>query len=193
VRWRLVIIVLVVLAIVATPFAWEHKHGIATRFRHYVLGIHTPPPGILDVGARFPAFPFATLDGSKAEVLPRPGRILYVVVFTTWCPDCVNETPALEQLRQATASKPVDIIGLDQQEDPATINSFIQRFGLTFPILIDQENVTAESFGVHYIPVAYIIDSKGVVRGHVIGPQTLPEMMRLIEDALHGRPVGLGS
>lgn len=191
-RLRFAIAALLIIALLVAGLAYKHRQGLVERFRYYVLGIHAAAPRMLDVGDRLPAVSFTGLDGSRATLAARPGRILFVDVFTTWCPDCINETPALEQLRKATVAKPVDIVGLDQQEDPATINQFVARFGLTYPIFIDQENVT-QSFGVHYIPVKYIVDDHGVIRGHIIGPQTLAELKRLVDDALHHRPVGLRS
>lgn len=185
-------LVVAVLLLLLAAFAYHHRLGIAQRYRHSVLGLHTPPPGVLNVGQRLPAVQFTALDGSRAPIVVKPGRVLYLDVFTTWCPDCIKETPALEQLRQATAGQPVDIIAIDQQEDAATVNAFIQRQGLTFPVYIDEESITQSAFGVRYIPVAYIIDGSGIVLAHVIGPQSLDEMKRLVDDALHGRRVGLG-
>jgi thiol-disulfide isomerase/thioredoxin len=192
-RVRVVAVLLLIVALAGAFFAYQHREGLLKRFRHHVLGDHAPPRGVLDVGERLPALQFRALDGSLTSLTPRPGRILFLDVFTTWCPDCVNETPALQQLRKATASKPVDIVGIDQQEDPATINAFISRFGLTYPIVIDEDNITQLTFGVHYIPVAYLVDSTGMVKGHVIGPQSFAEMQRLVDDALHNRAVGFGS
>lgn len=192
-RSRPLLVVLLIAAVLVIALLVQHRHGILYRLRHHSLVVNSPPRGVLDVGERLPAVTFATLDGSSTAITARPGRVLFLDVFTTWCPDCINETPALEQLRRATTAQPVDIVGLDQQEDAATINQFIARFGLTYPILIDEDNVTQRSFGVHYIPVAYVIDSKGVVRGHIIGPQTFAEMKRLVDDVLHERPVGFRS
>jgi len=192
-----VLALVVILALLATVavvgIAYRHRVGIRVRIERYLDGRSVSSRHTLRVGERFPDVKFLTLDGSRAPLASRPGRIMLVDVFTTWCPDCIDEAPALQGLAQATARLPVDIVGIDQQEDATTINRFMASHGLNYPVVIDDQNVTEEQFGVHYIPVAYLVDSRGIVRGHIIGPQTLPELQRLVDDALHNRPVGLGS
>ena len=192
-RSRIGLILLLAIVVVAAAFVYRHRAGIEYRFERHIFAINHGPPGLLKVGDHLPSLTFASLDGSRQRIAAQPGHIMYLDVFTTWCPDCITETPALQQLRRVTASQPVDVVGLDQQEDAATIDRFISTYGLTFPIFIDDQNMTQQVFGVHYIPVAYIVNSDGVVLGHIIGPQTLPEMKRLVDDALHKRPVGLRS
>ena len=190
-RARLALILLLGILVLAAPFVYKHRAGIEYRIERRVLGLKHLSTGVLKVGDHLPSVTFASLDGSRGMLAAQPGHIMYLNVFTTWCPDCIDETPALQQLRQVTASQPVDVVGLDQQEDADTINRFIHSYSLTFPIFIDDQNITQQLFGIHYIPVTYIVNSEGVIVGRVIGPQTLPEMKRLVDDALHKRPVGL--
>jgi len=87
-------------------------------------------------------------------------------------------------LRKATGSLPVDVVGVDQQENGSTVEAFAAQYGLTFPIFIDDQHETDVGFGVHFLPTTFVIDGHGLVRAHVPGALTLPQMEGLVREAM---------
>jgi thiol-disulfide isomerase/thioredoxin len=175
---------LFLLVIVAALLVFGRHHGLGIAFRRIVLGQHVVAPGRLLVGQQLRAVTLSKMGGGPVVLAPRPGRVLYLNVFTTWCPGCVQETPALQQLRKATASLPVDVVGVDQQENASTVQAFAAQYGLTYPIFIDDSHETDIGFGVHFLPTTFVIDGQGAVRAHVPGALTLPQMKRLVREAM---------
>ncbi len=85
-------------------------------------------------------FPIAN-DGRKAILLARGahtwpcGRSFFQIS----CPVCQYAFPFLERIYKAHGGKNVTIVGVSQNEKKGAA-AFIEEFGLTFPILLDDTN-----------------------------------------------------
>jgi thiol-disulfide isomerase/thioredoxin len=184
---RRVLPLLAIFLIVVAGFLYQHRHGVMSRVRALM---NVKPPAnartVLEAGQRLPAVQLTNLGGQQLVLAPQPGHVLYLNVFTTWCPECKKETPALEELRKKTARLPVDIIGVDQEEDLAPISDFVQRYGLTYPIFLDSDGITHTAMGVRYIPTSFIVDSHGIVRARITGAITLAQMEQAVDTVLRG-------
>jgi thiol-disulfide isomerase/thioredoxin len=178
--WPIVVVFCVALALLA----FIHRHGVASLMRRVVFGQETPVRAHLEIGEQLPAANFVSLLGTRSTISAEPGHVLVLNVFATWCPDCISEAPALAQLRNVYAHKPVDIIGIDQDEVPTTILQFAQAEGWSFPIYIDDSHQTQRKLGVHFIPATFVVDDRGRIWADVAGPLTLPEMESLVQRGL---------
>ncbi len=60
------------------------------------------PSGAIAARRRIPAadFELATLDGSALRLSEARGKIVLINFWTTWCPACIGELPALIELRK---------------------------------------------------------------------------------------------
>jgi thiol-disulfide isomerase/thioredoxin len=179
---------LILLALVAALFLYHHRYGVIARVRA-ALNVRPTGKALLVAGQPLPVVTLTNLAGETQKIEPRPGRALYVNVFATWCPDCQEETPALEQLAKSTAQMPVDIVGISQQEDIDPVSEFAQRYGLTYPIFLDEQGVSHALMDVRYIPTSFIVDSHGIVRARMTGALTLDQMKSAVTAVLQGRTV----
>ncbi len=90
---------------------------------------------MLEAGARAPSFRLKGLDGAAVsldEILAKGPALL--AFYKISCPVCQLTFPYLERL---AAGSPIQIIGISQDDASAT-EGFNQRFGVTFPTLLDQ-------------------------------------------------------
>lgn len=90
---------------------------------------------------------------------------------------------SLEALYKKYASQGFVIVGVNLQESPSTVKSFVQKFGLTFPILLDSSGRIALTYGARGLPTTYLIDEKGNVTSGIMGAHewNTPQMHRLIQ------------
>lgn len=185
-------ILLIIFAVIVALVLYQHRHGVVARVRA-LMNIKPPPNArtVLEAGQRLPVVELTTLGGQRLLVRPQPGHVLYLNVFTTWCPECKKETPALEDLRNATKSLPVDVAGVDQEEEVPIVSQFVQDYGLTYPIFIDDGGITHTLMGVRYIPTSFIVDSKGTVRARITGALTLAQMEQAVNMALRGKKIAV--
>jgi thiol-disulfide isomerase/thioredoxin len=126
---------------------------------------------------------FTALDGTRTTLALAPGRVTFVNVFATWCPPCKAETPDLVTFAAREKSKGVDVVGIDQEETPAQVQAFRERFGIDYPMVIDTGRQTKDILGARIIPRTIVVDGKGVVKAVYSGPMTADQMLRLAAEA----------
>jgi len=54
---------------------------------------------------------------------------------------------------------------------------------MTYPNLRDQDGVVGQKYGLVGLPTTFIIDSKGIVRDVLRGPQTAQSVRRALDSA----------
>jgi peroxiredoxin len=118
---------------------------------------------MLETGVRAPSFRLKNLDGgqhSLQDILTRGPALL--AFFKVSCPVCQLAFPYLERLAGGSS---LQIIGISQDDDRST-RSFNQRWGVTFPTLLDQseENYLASNaYGISSVPSLFLVEKSGEV------------------------------
>ncbi len=99
------------------------------------------------VGETATDFTLSDMDGNVITLKSMKGKFVVAHFATTWCPFCNAEAPNLEQLFQDYKAKNVQVLLIDVKEPKAMVAQKLRdRFGLTFPILLDSEGTVAASF-----------------------------------------------
>ena len=111
------------------------------------------------------------LDGKHLSFAAYRGKPMWVNFFATWCPPCKEELPEIERRYQRAHPQGLVVIGVDQQEAPALIKPFMARFGLSYPVVID-DGQGAITYDLIALPTSVFIDRGGVVRFIQIGEMT---------------------
>jgi len=82
-------------------------------------------------GKRAYDFPIE-LNGKSAHLSDLRGKVVVLNFWATWCPPCVEETPALIQLNQHIASRNGMVLGVSVDEDQA---AYLNLFRTTASII----------------------------------------------------------
>jgi len=96
------------------------------------------------------------------------GRPVVLNFWASWCGPCRVETPELQNASLKYGNR-VAILGINQGESAQTITEFGLSYGLSYPLLIDQDNTVNQEYGISGLPTTVFIDRKGVVREVFIG------------------------
>lgn len=116
-------------------------------------------------GSIAPDFSLATLDGGRftlAESL-QAGPVA-IAFFEVFCPTCQLTFPFLERLHQAYRNDPVTLCGISQ-DDAEQSQQFSKQFGVSFPIALDDDELSAsKSYVFHHVPAIFLIDRTGQIR-----------------------------
>jgi peroxiredoxin len=116
---------------------------------------------MLEAGVRAPSFELKNLNGEKRSLEDILGKGPALLAFyKVSCPVCQLTAPYLERL---AAGSSLPIVGISQDDDGAT-KGFNQRFGVTFPTLLDQskENYPASNaYGIASVPSLFLVEKDG--------------------------------
>ncbi|MGB6941940.1 MAG: TlpA disulfide reductase family protein [Bryobacteraceae bacterium] len=115
------------------------------------------------VGAKAPAFRLTSLDGSARtlEDILSGGPAL-LAFFKISCPVCQLTAPYLERL---SANQAIQVIGISQDDANAT-RGFLDRFGVTFPTLLDRSSEdypASNAFGITSVPALFLLERDGTI------------------------------
>lgn len=125
-------------------------------------------------------------EGEEKSVYDLLGKELTFVSFwATWCPPCKQEQPALERIYNQYKDKGVNVIGINVEgkAEKDKIEGFLKENNITFPILIDKDNILSQQLMITGIPALFIIDNSGKILEVHIGfnPQSEKEYIGIIE------------
>jgi peroxiredoxin len=116
---------------------------------------------MLEAGVRAPSFELKSLSGGKQSLEDILGKGPALLAFyKVSCPVCQLAAPYLERL---AAGSGLQVVGISQDDDSAT-KGFNQRFGVTFPTLLDQskENYPASNaYGIASVPSLFLVEKDG--------------------------------
>jgi len=122
------------------------------------------------VGYRAPDFTLPTLDGRPVNLRALEGRVVLINFWASWCPPCREEMPALQSVyAQHKPEHGLEILAVNQMEDPVIVVTFAELLGLTFPIPLDSDGAVSQRYQVRGIPTTFLVDRGGVIRDIVIG------------------------
>jgi len=123
----------------------------------------------LETGSQAPSFKLKSIDGdtrSLEDILAK-GPVL-LAFFKISCPVCQLALPYLERL---SASTKLQLVAISQDDDAAT-SGFRQRFGITFPTLLDQAKEgypASNAYGITSVPSLFLVEKDGEIANSSAG------------------------
>jgi cytochrome c biogenesis protein CcmG/thiol:disulfide interchange protein DsbE len=141
-------------------------------------------------GFAAPDFALQTPNGETLTLSALRGQVVVVNLWASWCPPCREEMPALEHVYQDMPADGVEFLAVNTtyQDSLSDATSFADRFGLTFPVLLDLKGDVARRYELRALPSTFFIDKDGVIRKVVIGGPMSESTIRAIIADLTAEP-----
>lgn len=118
-----------------------------------------------------PGFSLKALDNREysLKTLLERGPVV-AAFFKISCPVCQFTFPFLERLYKRYGGDNVTFIGISQ-DDAKSSQKFAKEYGITFPILLDDEKgyVVSNAYGLTSVPTVFLIDTDGTVKVSSMG------------------------
>jgi cytochrome c biogenesis protein CcmG, thiol:disulfide interchange protein DsbE len=121
-------------------------------------------------GKTAPAFAFE-LNGKPMQLSDLRGKVVVLNFWASWCPPCVEETPALNRLQARIAAQGGMVLGVSVDDTDADYERFLREQNVSFPTWRDPTKKVNLDYGTTIFPETYIIDRDGKIARKVIGPQ----------------------
>ncbi|MRG87474.1 redoxin domain-containing protein [Salinibacillus xinjiangensis] len=136
----------------------------------------------LEVGKQAPDFELKTLEGGKTTRLSDyRGERVMLNFWATWCPPCRAEMPDMQKFYE---EKDVNILAVNltsTESSAQDVPEFVDDFGLTFPVLLDEDNEVATQYQLQPIPTSFMIDSNGIIQYVAYGAMNYEMMVQEFE------------
>jgi cytochrome c biogenesis protein CcmG/thiol:disulfide interchange protein DsbE len=122
------------------------------------------PVDALDAGTKMPEIGLKDLGGAPVSVSSLAGKVVIVDFWATWCAPCREELPELQKFHKKYGSQGLVIVGVSVDKEAENIKGFVDKLGLSFPIVHDVGHQVTGKYSPPKMPSSYIVDRKGIVR-----------------------------
>jgi peroxiredoxin len=143
-------------------------------------------------GNTAPRFSLKALDNKEYSlaILMELGPVV-AAFFKISCPVCQFTFPFLERLYKRYGGDGVTFLGISQ-DDVRDTRDFAKEYGVTFPILIDDENgyVVSNAYGLTNVPTIFLMDTDGTVKVSSMGFDK-KDLERIAADLAERRKISL--
>ena len=134
-------------------------------------------------GDAAPAFDLPRTSGGSLSLASLKGKPIYLNFFASWCAPCNEEAPSVVRLYKKYHARGLVTVGVDEQEDRAKALEFAKKYGLPFPVVIDDGKM-GSSYGAIALPVHVFIDRQGKISTYRLGEMEPAEIEAAIKKAL---------
>jgi len=135
-----------------------------------------------------------TPDELKKEM---NGKVVLYDIWTYSCINCVRTLPYITAWDDKYADQGLLIIGIHSPEfefekDSENVKLAIEKYGINYPVVLDNDMKTWKAFENKYWPRKYIADREGYLRYDHIGEGGYQETEKIIQQLLEERSNALG-
>ncbi len=118
-------------------------------------------------------FSLRAVDGRTFRLSDHLGKdVVFLNFWATWCVPCLGEMPELEKLHQTYGGQGLQIVGIsmDGPESIANVQPTVRRYGITYPILLDEETRVVGTYNPRRdAPFSVLIDRSGRIVQRFVG------------------------
>jgi len=103
------------------------------------------------------------------------GKVVLVNVMGSWCPNCHDEAPLLQELYRTYKNRGLEVVALsfedsEQLQDPARLRAFIAAYGIEYTVLLGGEpsevsSKLPQALNLTTWPATFFVARSGLVRG----------------------------
>ncbi len=159
-RWIAAAVVALALAVVTVPALLNGSDDDAERAEPALAGAPSckSPHGKarLDLKVK-------DMNGATVNLADFKGKVILLNFWATWCGPCKVEIPEFVRAYDQHKDKGFVVLGVSIDDTPDQLQAFAKQYKITYPMLLNQENVE-EAYGPLYaVPVSFFIARDGSI------------------------------
>ena len=133
-----------------------------------------------------------TPNNSPLTLSSLKGKVVLVYIWTYTCINSIRPMPYIHDWNQKYSDKGLVIVGVHSPEftfekNYANVKAAVQRFGITYPVILDSNHGTWNAYGNNYWPRYYLIDTQGNIRYDHIGEGGYDQIEKAIQSLVAER------
>jgi thiol-disulfide isomerase/thioredoxin len=132
------------------------------------------------------------INTNQTKLSDLKGKVILVDFWTYSCINCIRTLPYLVDWNQKYSDKGLVIVGVHSPEfefekNINNVKQAVARFGIKYPVLLDNDHETWNAYQNSYWPRKYLVDSDGYIRYDHIGEGGYAETENAIRNLLAER------
>lgn len=117
-----------------------------------------------------PDFTLKDLEGNDFSLSETKGKVVILDFWATWCPPCRMEIPHFQELYEEYGDEGLVVLGVAlDRGGAADVKPFVEANGVTYPVVIGDQQVVSAYGGIRGIPTTFIIDRQGGIVSKAVG------------------------
>lgn len=134
---------------------------------------------VLAKGDVAPSLELPRLEGGTLSIEELRGKVVLLNIWATWCAPCVKEMPSMQRVYERHRDEGLEVLAVAVDHEPGIrqpggrieglVSDFVDRLGLTFPVVVDPTGDTERRFDAEYLPTTFLIDREGRIRVKEVG------------------------
>jgi peroxiredoxin len=186
-RWLVGVAVGVALALFAMPWLLG-RTGPTRRATEPATSDASAGSGVCAAKKTAAKLDFTVKDmhGAEVKLADYKGKVILLNYWATWCGPCKVEIPDLIVLQDQYRDKGLVVLGVSQDDDPATLRGFAGKWKMNYPVLVgrDKPDLLDAQGALWGLPTSYLIGRDGSICTRHLGPATKADFEREIKALL---------
>ena len=117
------------------------------------------------------------------------GKVVLVDFWTYTCINCIRTLPYIKVWHEKYKDKGLVIVGVHTPEfefekNPVNVKKALTDFGITYPVVQDNDYATWQAYANHYWPAKYLVDKNGRIRYTHFGEGEYDQTETMIQQLL---------
>lgn len=133
-----------------------------------------------------PDFELTDFDGNTIQLSDYRGKTVVMNFWATWCRVCQAEMPHMEKFYRDQQNEDVVVLSINatsQERSSDIVGNYVDKEGLSFPIVLDKSGDVLTKYNVTAYPTTYIIDPSGNIRERYLGAVSSDNMKKAVNQA----------
>jgi peroxiredoxin len=111
--------------------------------------------------------------GQRFDPLTISGQLVFIEIFSMYCPHCQREAPAINRLYKAVEASDrlrgrVKMIGIGVGNSDFEVNHFKRHYQITFPLFADEDFEIHQSLGEVRTPFFIVASLDALTKGQIL-------------------------
>jgi cytochrome c biogenesis protein CcdA/peroxiredoxin len=137
-----------------------------------------------EVGDLAPDFETISDIGETLSLSDFRGQVVLLNFWATWCGPCRLEMPEFQTAYESYSDEGFTVLAVNNRETLEDVTGFREEFALTFPLVLDEQGVIQERYGIISYPSTFLLNPDGVIIARQFGPLTSDQIQQLVRQAL---------